>query len=93
MTPEEIAKEIEQTCYDCGEFGFAINNTASFDVAECATIIHAAIEAEREACAKLVEDHWPTGRASDMDTIAAAIRARSRSVAQELSPKKPDERA
>ncbi len=33
--------------------------------------------AEREACALLVDEWCPTGRASDMDRIAAAIRART----------------
>lgn len=42
---------------------------------ERATALAPYLKAERERAAKIVDDFWPTGRASDLDKIAAAIRA------------------
>ncbi len=37
-------------------------------------LVARAVLAERERCAAIVDNFWSTGRASDMDALAAAIR-------------------
>ncbi len=70
MTPIDLHMEW------CPDGGDCDNPACGFRI-DITSTVKAVIEAEREACALLVEHHWPTGRASDMDTIAAEIRARA----------------